>query len=317
MDQLDLFSGSGRLEWGLVLAGGDGERLRPLTRAIAGDDRPKQFCALLGRGSLLERTWRRVGRSVHRDRTLTVLTRTHERYYAPLLAGVPGRRLIVQPANRGTAPAILWGALRIAHAAPGAAMAVFPCDHLVSDDAAFMRHVAVAFAAVHARPDLVVLLGVAPDRAETGYGWIEPAEPVASGALRRVRRFWEKPDRAVAERLLAMGCLWNCFVVVARAPALLSLLRRAVPDLVEAFAPLPPMFDTAAESAVAKHVYAGLPSVDFSAQVLAAGAANLAVLPVKGVAWSDVGEPRRLLAEIAALDRASRRTGAVAGGATA
>ncbi len=100
---------SGR--WALILAGGDGTRLLTLTREIAGDDRPKQFCAVVGDETLLEQTRGRVARSVSADKTLFVLTRAHERYYEPALAGVPRERLVVQPKNAGTAPAILYGLL--------------------------------------------------------------------------------------------------------------------------------------------------------------------------------------------------------------
>src|SRR5215831_200722 len=112
--------------WALLLAGGDGRRLRPLTRIIAGDDRPKQFCQILPGHTLLEVTERRVARVVPSQRTLVALTRAHERYYRPLLQNRPARALLVQPENRGTAPAILYGALRIAADAPLATVATFP-----------------------------------------------------------------------------------------------------------------------------------------------------------------------------------------------
>ena len=90
--------------WALILAGGDGVRLRPLTRQIAGDDRPKQFCALLGRDTLWEQTRRRAQLSVAPSRVVSVVTESHERYYPPLLAGERTARVVVQPENRGTGP---------------------------------------------------------------------------------------------------------------------------------------------------------------------------------------------------------------------
>ncbi len=285
--------------WAIILAGGDGTRLRDLTRRIAGDDRPKQFCPLLGEETLLGETRRRVALGVPASRTVFSVTTAHERFYAPLLADVSPRQLVAQPKNRGTAPAILYALLRVAAVAPNDSVAIFPSDHYVSDVEAFMAHVERAFDLAVARPDLIALLGVSPDRPETEYGWIEPANPVSGSPgspLYRVRRFWEKPAPDLARTLLEDGCLWNSFVMVGRVASLLGLIDRALPDLSQAFLPLRQFLGTPVEAAVAEAVYHRLPSADFSRGVLAPNPALLAVLPVRGVEWSDLGHPERVLA---------------------
>jgi mannose-1-phosphate guanylyltransferase len=204
---------------------------------------------------------------------------------------------VVQPENRGTAPAILLALLRVAARAPAGSVAILPSDHYVSDDRAFMAYVDAAFDAVLAHPDLVTLLGITPDGAEAEYGWIERDEWIRGqgpGALYRVRRFWEKPSPAVAETLLARGCLWNSFVMVARVPTLLALIRSALPGLYDAFAAIRPVLDTHGANESLRALYAGLPSTNFSKEVLARQAASLAVLPVGGVRWTDLGDPRRV-----------------------
>ena len=133
--------------WGVILAGGEGARLRPLTRTLAGDDRPKQFCAILGDTSLLEGTRRRVMLGVAPQRTLVMVTRTQERFYVPALASMRTGAVVVQPENRGTAPAVLYALLRLTTLAPRDRVAFFPADHHVSDDRAFMSHVDAAFEA--------------------------------------------------------------------------------------------------------------------------------------------------------------------------
>jgi len=81
--------------WGVILAGGDGKRLLPLTRRITGDDGPKQFCALGGGETLLKQTRQRIGRMIPGPQTLLVMTRTHERYYADEVTGVPSSCLLI------------------------------------------------------------------------------------------------------------------------------------------------------------------------------------------------------------------------------
>ena len=289
-------------QWGLILAGGDGTRLRSLTRRITGDNRPKQFCPIFDNESLLDRTRRRVAQTVAPERTVAVLTKAHERFYAPLIHQVPSRLLVVQPENRGTSPAILYALLRIAKMAPTASVALFPSDHYVSDDEAFMAHVRVAFDGVLRRPELVILLGISPASPETAYGWIEPDQPIFGNgrpAFFRVRRFWEKPKPILARTLLAEGCLWNSFVMVARGATLLALIEGAAPDLYHSFLGLWPVLNTHDEEVAIEALYAGLPSTNFSEQVLVSRPEDLAVLPVGGVQWSDLGEPGRVLSVLA------------------
>ena len=290
--------------WAIILAGGEGSRLRALTRRIAGDERPKQFCPVLGGQTLLDRTRARVARIVQPERTCLVLTRPHEPFYASLLADAARESLVVQPCGRGTAPAILYGLLRVAEVAPLATVALFPSDHYVSDDAAFMAHVDASFAAAEARPDRIVLLGMEAAGPEVQYGWIEAGDRLLDGPtypVYQVRRFWEKPTLALAETLCERGCLWNTFVLVAKVPALLALIRRAAPDLWDAFMTAWLGRSIPGETEAMRSLYTRLPSTNFSEEVLGTRAAELAVLPVRGVTWSDWGEPARVLGTLERL----------------
>jgi mannose-1-phosphate guanylyltransferase len=281
----------------LILAGGDGIRLRPLTRALTGDDRPKQFCTLVGQETLLEQTLRRAALLVPPERTHVVLTRRHEPYYRDIVAGLPASSLIIQPENRGTATAVLYGLLRIAARKARGPIVILPSDHWVSDDAAFMAHAAAALGLVDVYEDVVVLLGIVPNRPEPEFGWIEPSAASVGGwlDLHRVHRFVEKPAPEAARALQAGKSLWNSSVAVSQVKALGRLFAASLPAVVNAFLPACGALGLPSEGAAVERLYRELPSTDLSRDVLASRPEALAVLRVTGVAWDDVGHPARAI----------------------
>src|SRR5262245_57223730 len=116
--------------WAVVLAGGDGRRLRSLARLIAGDDRPKQFCRVFRTQSLLQDTLARLSVSVASPATLCVVTRDHQRYYQSELAGFCDQQIVEQPESRGTAAAVAYALRRIeSTGAQAGVIGFFPSDH--------------------------------------------------------------------------------------------------------------------------------------------------------------------------------------------
>jgi mannose-1-phosphate guanylyltransferase len=286
-------------EWAVILAGGDGTRLKSLTREIAGDERPKQFCSVLGGMTLLEETQRRAALELAREHTLYVVNRAHEPFYGPILAPEPSVNFVIQPRNAGTALAILYSLLRIAAADPNAIVALFPSDHYISDNRRFMEHIRTALDSAQERQDRVILLGVEPESPEVEYGWIEPSRSLKiTPRVFGVRRFWEKPTQILAQVLQLRGCLWNSFVMVSSVNALLEIIESATPELYRAFISIISSLGTRAEARAIGTLYERLEEVNFSHQVLALRPERLAVLKVSGVRWNDLGEPKRVMASL-------------------
>ncbi len=287
----------------IILAGGDGTRLSELTRQITGSNVPKQFCALLGKVTLLQMTRNRVALSIPRELTMFALNREHAPFFSPLLADEPPENLVQQPQNQGTAPAILYALLRLAELAPGASVLLTPSDHHFRDEARLMSHINLAFATIEQRPELTVLLGIVPEAPETAYGWIEPGRALGFEQSRvcAVRRFWEKPSHEIAIELMASGCLWNSFVILGRLSTLLGLFMVTMPELYTLFSKIRPTLGSQFEEGAVRKLYRDLHPADFSRQVLEPMPTNLAVLPVGDVGWSDLGEPDRVSQALATL----------------
>jgi len=284
--------------WAVVLAGGDGTRLRSLTQLISGEDRPKQFCKVYGGKTLLAQTRARLARAIHPERTAFVLVKSHERFYKSELADVEADKLIVQRGNKGTTAAVICSLLRITSLAVDPVVAFFPTDHYYADEAGFSLSVDRAVRVAQHRSDTLVILGAEAEHAEVEYGWIEPGARVNSAftsALLRVSRFWEKPSHPAAQALFDRGCLWNTFVMVGRASIFLSLLANTVaPSVLNAFMAARRYSDDSTHLAAQDKLWASLTAGDFSHQVLTPSTQHLAVLRVGDIGWSDLGTPERV-----------------------
>lgn len=277
---------SERRDWGIVLAAGDGTRLRSLTQDHSGAAVPKQFCSLSGGRTLLGDALARARRVVPAEHVVVVVAAQHREWWERELDHLPRENVIVQPENRGTASGILLPLLSILERERTARVALLPSDHFVSEEHVLAR--ALCQALDEAGDDAVALLGITPDRAETEYGWIVPATraPVA-----RVATFVEKPGRADAESCLRRGGVWNSFLFASDGAYLLELFARRVPrllaDFVEAFRSEP-------RAQALAELYAKLKPVDFSRDVLQGSEPSLRLRVVPACGWTDLGTPERV-----------------------
>lgn len=293
--------------WGLVLAGGEGTRLSAVTAAANGDAIPKQYCSLVDSRTLLRATLDRMCRLVSRRRIVVVVSERHRRHWAGELADWPRENVVAQPENRGTATGLLLPLLTIAGRDPLARVVVTPSDHFIADEIRFLGAVTEGLAALDRPEERILLLGVAPDRPEAGYGWVVPRRDTA-GSPMPVERFVEKPEAAEARELARRGGVWNSFVLVSRLLSLLELYASREPELLhemtEVVLPRRPHADR--ERAM-RELFARLAPRDFSRHLLAGAEDRLAVLPVPPCGWTDLGTPERLAQVLRRrfMDRAS------------
>jgi mannose-1-phosphate guanylyltransferase len=216
----------------VILAGGAGTRFWPASRRA----RPKHFVPLVGGVTPLEATLRRLRALAPADRTWIVTTRELGPLTRRALRAHRGVRLLLEPEARNTSAAILWAAARVAAEDPGALIGIFPADHHIPAEQAFARSVRGAARAA-ANGEWLVLVGIQPDRPDTGYGYLQLGERVV-GSARRVRRFVEKPDAVRARRFFRSGhYLWNAGMLVSRPERVLAEAEALAPEVWSALGP--------------------------------------------------------------------------------
>jgi mannose-1-phosphate guanylyltransferase len=287
--------------WGIILATADGKRLQSFGQSCYRLPYPKQYCAFTGFRSMLLHTIDRAQLLIAPEHLLTVVNRAHLAVAESQLAGRPGVRMITEPRNRETGPAILHALLHICRQDPDAQVCLFPSDHFIPEEARFMAYLREAAETVALHPDDLLLLGVQPQFMADGYSWIEKGERVSDGGsveICRVHRFVEKPDLRRACDLYLAGCLWNTMVGVCSAQALVRLFEKYTPSLVAEFRKIEDFMGTSKEDELLEAMYAQIRSVDFSYEILEKNPEELRVLEVKNVYWSDWGIPERLESDL-------------------
>jgi mannose-1-phosphate guanylyltransferase len=305
--------------WALVLAGGQGRRMRHLTVTAAGISVPKQFCSV-GRGpSLLHAALQRARAVAPPARIVVTVTENHRRWWRGLSRFVPAENIFIETAPRGTGVAILQPLFEILARDPQACVMVLPSDHFFGEERTLTQGLREAVRLARGLPREVLLLGFDPEECDPDLGYIMPRNG-AVNRLRRVRSFVEKPGPEAAGALAAEGALLNSFIVVAKARALLRLFERRYPQVVRRLRRLGTLpRETGARRGRVTRLFRELPEIDFSMDVLAPEAQRLRVVRVTGCGWSDLGTPARLERalrhhgrKIAAIPEAPpRRRGAV------
>lgn len=280
--------------WAIVLAAGEGGRLSALTANAGGVPVPKQFCSLWGGHSLLHDALQRARQVVQRGRICAVVATHHRQWWETPLWSLPGSNRIVQHENRGTGTGLLLGLLHVVSRDPGAVVVVLPSDHYVRDEPVLADAIGRALVFARHSGDYAILIGQRPDDACPELGYIVPASSPDSGPS-GVIEFVEKPSPVRACELVACGALWNSFIVVASAAALLRLYHRQYAGVVGTLQQVVANdYDSPITGEVTAGFYRDLPTIDFCRDILRGQEAALRVLDTPPCGWADLGSTRLL-----------------------
>ncbi len=292
--------------WSIVLAGGEGERVRPFVQRWLGYHKPKPYCAFVGNRSMLQHTVDRAIQLAPPSRTVAIVAREHRREALAQLRGRQIEAILLQPVNRDTGPGIFLPLTYIRAHDRRATVVIYPSDHFVYPEDRFLEVVALAVRSAERLHDRVVLLGVQPDRLELDYGWIEPGQCLTiSGSLpvRAVSRFVEKPTVAQADEVLSKGAMWNTLVMAAKLDSLWQLGWQCFPKAMLQFERLSQAIGTPEETGVLEDLYQEMPAENFSSDLLERVPEHVAVIELSAVLWSDWGKPERIAETLRRIGR--------------
>lgn len=261
------------MRWAVLLAGGSGTRFWPLSTP----DTPKQVLRLAGTRSSAEEAVARLAGLIEPERILLV---TGRRLAGPLQKqlGLADGNVLVEPAARSTAPALVWACVELARRDPDATVLSMHADWYVPDAIGF-RRVADAALTTAERAEVLVTVGVVPTRPESGYGYIVPDSSTGAAFPVPVRQFIEKPRPDRAAQLIQAGALWNSGLFAWRARTLIAETRAAAPEVAVALAHL--------ERGDVEGYFRDVADVSIDVAVLERSA-RVVVLPGDFV-WDDIG----------------------------
>ena len=269
--------------WALVMAGGSGERLWPLSRRR----HPKQTLKLGYKRSLLQAAVDRLNGLVPPSRILVVTTENQAGLVRRQLPQILPDQLLVEPASRNTAAAVGLGTLAILKKDPEAVVVVTPADHVIRPTLKFHRTVRKG-AELAVRQEGLVCLGIKPTYPATGFGYIAPVGKALPPGGYRVRRFLEKPTLPVAERLIRRrGIVWNSGIFCWKGRLIMGAIRQWLPGLWGGLEQIHRVWATPEGKRRLGQLYRGLPSISIDVGILERSR-HVWMVPAE-FSWDDVG----------------------------
>ncbi len=273
----------------VILAGGRGTRFWPLSRKR----RAKQLLALDGTRTMIQQAASRLAPLAPASRFWIITNEDSKREIFRQLPRLDRRRIIAEPLGRNTAPAIGLAAFILMRSDPDGVIGMFPSDHVISDEKGY-RSVIEQGIKIAARAENIVVLGIRPTRAETGYGYIEVGAQAKVNAL-PVRRFTEKPDAARAAAFVAAGnYFWNSGMFLWSARTLANALREHLPRTAPLLEQIAATYGTRDFAKTFRRIYPKCENISVDYAVLeprsakGEGRSNLFCLPAD-FGWNDLG----------------------------
>jgi len=274
----------------VILAGGSGTRFWPRSRRA----RAKQVLALDGERSMIQQTVERLKPIAGLDKTLVITNEYLAQEIADQLPGLPAEQIVQEPVARNTAPACGLAAFIIERQNPDAVLGIFPSDHVIADEPRFLKALQKSIA-LAAAGDNVVVLGIEPVRAETGYGYIETGDLTKDDSALHVRRFIEKPNQNRAEEFVAAGnYYWNSGMFLWSARTLANAVREHLPETAPLLESIAASYGTPQFEEVFHSLYPKCENISVDYAVLEPRSAkgehlsNLYCVPAE-FSWNDLG----------------------------
>jgi len=289
--QYDVSSMTNSIEFRpVILAGGSGTRFWPRSRRA----HAKQVLALDGERSMIQQTVERLKPLATEEHIWVITNEYLAEEIAEQLEGVPAEQIVQEPVARNTAPACGLAALLIERENPDAVLGIFPSDHVIADEPRFLKALQKGIA-VAASGDNMVVLGIEPTRAETGYGYIETGDYTRDDSAIHVRRFIEKPNLNRAQEFVAAGnYYWNSGIFLWSARTLANAVREHLPETAPLLESIAAAYGTPQFEEVFHSLYPKCENISVDYAVLEPRSAkgehlsNLYCLPAE-FSWNDLG----------------------------
>ncbi len=273
----------------VILAGGRGTRFWPLSRKR----RAKQLLALDGKQTMIQQTMSRLLGLSSPSRFWVITNSDLYKEIAHQLPRLEKKQILAEPVGRNTAPAIGLAAFILERTTPNAVIGLFPSDHVIGNQAQYVQILKKGIE-IAAAGENIVVLGIRPSRAETGYGYIQASATAANGAL-QVQRFTEKPEATLAEQFVAAGnYYWNSGMFLWSARTLANALREHLPKTAPVLEQIASAFGTSKFSRTFNQLYPRCENISIDYAVLEPSSAkgesksNIFCLPAD-FGWNDLG----------------------------